>query len=490
MALKTGFPEGFLWGGATAASQVEGAWDEGGKGLDTADCRPAPGHLSTEERRTSEFKEMTSEKLADAVACQDDGDYPFRRGADGYHRWEEDLDLYAEMGLKIYRMSVSWARIFPNGDDVEPNQEGIEYYRRVLEGCRARGMKVFLTMLHYSIPVNLVEKYGGWKNRKLIDLYMRYARVLFENYGDLVDYWLPFNEINAGRFLPFNGVALIRDREEHFDQSVYQALHHQFLASALAVKLGHELVPAAQIGCMVARFCHYAGSCRPEDQLQMLHDDQYTNWFYTDVMARGIYPEYMERYFDLKGIEIDIQPGDLRILSEGTCDFISFSYYFTQVSTVETAWEKTDGNLVVGNKNPYLHASEWGWQEDPLGLRITLNQLWDRYRRPLFVAENGLGAVDVLEADGSVHDPYRIAYLRDHIEAMRDAIIDGVDLLGYTWWGIIDLVSNATMQISKRYGFIYVDANDEGEGTYSRYKKDSFSWYQRCIATNGEDLGA
>lgn len=362
MALRTGFPKGFLWGGATAASQVEGGWNEGGKGLDTADCRPAASRLTTEQRREPAFKEMTSEKIAAAIQCPDAGEYPFRRGSDGYHRWEEDLDLYAEMGLKVYRMSVSWARIFPNGDDVEPNQEGIDYYRRVLEGCRARGMKVFLTMLHYSIPINLVEKYGGWKNRELIDLYLRYARVLFENYGDLVDYWLPFNEMNAGRFLPFNGTALIRDREEHFDQSVYQGLHHQFLASALAVKLGHRLIPGSQIGCMIARFCHYAGSCRPEDQLQMLRDEQYTNWFYTDVMVRGIYPEYMERYFDLKNIEVKMQPGDQQILQKGTADFISFSYYFTQISTVDTAWEKTDGNLVTGSKNPYLTASEWGWQ--------------------------------------------------------------------------------------------------------------------------------
>lgn len=489
MTLRTGFPKDFLWGGATAASQVEGAWNEGGKGLDTADCRLAPAHLRTADRATPDFKRMTSDRLAAAIACEDEGDYPFRWGSDGYHRWEEDLDLYAEMGLKVYRMSVSWARIFPNGDDAEPNQEGIDHYRRVLEGCRARGMKVFLTMLHYSIPVNLVENYGGWKNRKLIDFYLRYARVLFENYGDLVDYWLPFNEMNAGRFLPYCGAALISDREENFDASVYQALHHEFVASALAVKLGHEIIPGSQIGCMIARFCHYAGSCRPEDQLQTLRDEQYTNWFYTDVMARGIYPEYMERFWDLKGIEIKMEPGDEQILAEGTADFISFSYYFTQVSTVDDAWEKTDGNLTIGNKNPYLSTSEWGWQEDPIGLRITLNQIWDRYRKPLFIAENGLGAIDVVEEDGTIHDPYRIAYLKHHIEAMREAIVDGVNLLGYTWWGIIDLVSNGTVQMSKRYGFIYVDADDGGNGTFNRTRKDSFYWYQRCIATNGEDLG-
>ena len=492
--MRNGFPEGFLWGGATAASQVEGGWNEGGKGLDTQDCRPVAPGLSRKEKNSWEHKQMTSAKFARALACGSDFEadgsvnYPFRRGADEYHRWEEDLDLYAELGMKVYRLSVNWSRIYPNGDDPEPNPEGLAYYRAVLEGCRARGMKVFLTMLHYAIPVHLVEAYGGWSNRKVIEFYLRYARTLFTEFGDLVEYWLPFNEMNAGRFNPYNGVALIKDREEDYDQSVFQALHHEFLASAGAVALGHELVPGSKIGCMIARFCHYAATCNPADQLQMLHDEQYTNWFYTDVMARGFYPEYMERYFEEKGIRIAMEPGDAAVLAAGTADFVSFSYYFSQVSTVEEGWEKTDGNLVVASANPYLASSEWGWQQDPTGLRITLNQLWDRYRKPLFVAENGLGAVDVLEADGTVHDPYRIAYLRDHIAAMREAVRDGVDLRGYTMWGIIDLVSCGSIEMSKRYGVIYVDADDEGAGTYDRYRKDSFWWYQKAIANNGKDL--
>lgn len=492
--MRTGFPEDFLWGGATAASQVEGGWNEGGKGLDTQDCRPVVPGLTRSQKNSWEHKQMTSQKFERALACKSDFEadgscnYPFRRGSDEYHRWEEDLDLYAEMGMKVYRLSVNWSRIYPNGDDPEPNQEGIAYYRQVLEGCHARGMKVFLTMLHYAIPTHLVEAYGGWTNRKVIDFYLRYARTLFEEFGDLVDFWLPFNEMNAGRFNPYNGVALIKDREEDYDQSVFQALHHEFLASAQAVSLGHELIPGSKIGCMIARFCHYAATCNPADQLQQLHDEQYTNWFYTDVMVRGYYPEYMERYFSEKGITIQMEPGDAEILAAGTADFVSFSYYFSQVSTVEEGWQKTDGNLVVASANPYLKSSEWGWQQDPTGLRITLNQMYDRYRKPLFIAENGLGAVDVLEEDGSVHDPYRIAYLRDHIAAMREAVIDGVDLLGYTMWGIIDLVSCGSIEMSKRYGVIYVDADDEGNGSYDRYKKDSFYWYQKVIASNGEDL--
>lgn len=486
--MNNGFPADFMWGGATAATQVEGAWNEGGKGLDTGDCRPADPATPRAQRRERPFKEMTPERMEAAIACKDMGIYPFRWGSDQYHRWEEDLDLFAEMGMKVYRMSVSWARIFPNGDDAEPNAEGLAYYRKVMEGCKKRGMKVFLTMLHYSIPVHLLEEYGGWTNRKMVDLYVRYAKTLYENFGDLVDYWLPFNEMNAGRFAPFSGAALIRHEGENFDQVVHQALHHEFLASALAIKLGHEMMPGSKFGCMIARFCHYAGTCSPEDQLQRQHDEQYTNWFYTDVMARGAYPSYMDRYFAMKGVQIEKGPDDDRILREGTADFISFSYYFTQVSTVDAAWEKTDGNLVVASKNPYLPTSEWGWQEDPTGLRITLNQLYDRYQKPLFVSEFGLGATDVLEEDGSVHDEYRIAYLRNHIAAMREAIIDGVDLFGCTIWGIIDLVSNGTIEMTKRYGVIYVDADDAGEGTFDRYKKDSFYWYKHCIETNGEEL--
>lgn len=486
--MRYGFPEGFLWGGATAASQVEGGWNEGGKGLDTQDCRRSVPGLTRQEKNSWKYKQVTSEGFSAALACKTAGEYPFRWGSDQYHRWQEDLDLFAELGMKVYRLSVSWARIYPNGDDAEPNEEGIAYYRALMEGCHARGMKVFLTMLHYAIPVHLVESYGGWSNRAVIDLYCRYARTLYERLGDLVDYWLPFNEMNAGRFNPYNGVALIRDREENYDRSVFQALHHEFIANAKAIALGHEMLSGAKFGCMIARFCHYAATPRPEDQLRLLHDEQYTNWFYTDVMMRGAYPAYMDRFFEAKGIDVRMEPGDEEALLAGVADFAAFSYYFTQVSTTDASWEKTDGNLVVASKNPYLKTSEWGWQQDPAGLRITLNQMWDRYQRPLFVAENGLGATDVLEPDGSVHDPYRIDYLREHVAAMRDAVEDGVELIGYTAWGIVDLVSCGSIEMSKRYGVIYVDADDEGRGTFDRYRKDSFAWYKKCIASNGADL--
>lgn len=486
--MKKGFPKDFLWGGATAASQVEGAYNEGGKGLDSQDCKPQYFNLSREEKNDWKYKQMTSEKYELAKTVEGIANYPFRFGSDQYHRYKEDIALFAEMGMKVYRLSISWARIYPNGDDETPNKEGIAYYHNLFNECHKYGIKIFVTMLHYAVPTHLMDAYGGWKNRKLVEFYTRYAKTLFEEYKDDVDYWLPFNEINAGRFNPYNGCGLIKDREENYDQAVYQSLHHQFVANALTVKMAHEMIPGSKVGCMIARFCHYAATCDPKDQLTQLHDEQYTNWFYTDVMARGAYPSYMERFFEDNGIHIEMEEGDKELLQAYPVDFVAFSYYFTQVSTASEDWEKTDGNLVIANKNPYLESSEWGWQKDPTGLRITLNQVYDRYQKPVFIAENGLGAVDTLEEDGKVHDPYRIDYLRSHIEAMKEAIRDGVDLFGYTMWGIIDLVSCGSIEMSKRYGVIYVDADDEGHGTFDRYKKDSFYWYQKCIASNGEDL--
>ena len=343
-------------------------------------------------------------------------------------------------------------------------------------------------MLHYTIPVHLVTAYGGWKNRKMITFFCRYARTLLEEFGDLVDYWLPFNEINAGKFNPYNGVGLIKEQEEHYEQAVQQCLHHQFIANALTVKMAHELLPGSKVGAMIARFCHYLATPRPEDMMQQIHDEQYGNWFYTDVMARGFYPKYMNRYFEDKQIQIVMEEEDLPILRQYTVDYVAFSYYFSQISTTDEAWEKTDGNLVIAAKNPYLESSEWGWQKDALGLRISLNQIYDRYHLPVFIAENGLGAVDTVEADGAIHDSYRIEYMRDHVKAMKEALRDGVNLIGYTPWGIIDLVSCGSAEMSKRYGVIYVDCDDFGRGTFNRSRKDSFYWYQKCIRSNGEDL--
>ncbi|MBQ2079976.1 MAG: glycoside hydrolase family 1 protein, partial [Erysipelotrichaceae bacterium] len=336
--MKKGFPKDFLWGGATAASQVEGAYNEGGKGLDSQDCQPQYFNLTREEKNDWKYKQMTSEKYELAKTVEGIANYPFRFGSDQYHRYKEDIALFAEMGMKIYRLSISWARIYPNGDDETPNKEGIAYYHNLFNECHKYGIKIFVTMLHYAVPTHLMDAYGGWKNRKLVEFYTRYAKTLFEEYKDDVDYWLPFNEINAGRFNPYNGCGLIKDREENYDQAVYQSLHHQFVANALTVKMAHEMIPGSKVGCMIARFCHYAATCDPKDQLTQLHDEQYTNWFYTDVMARGTYPSYMDRFFEDNGIHIEMKEGDRELLKAYPVDFVAFSYYFTQVSTASEDW--------------------------------------------------------------------------------------------------------------------------------------------------------
>ena len=486
--MRKGFPEDFLWGGAMAASQADGAYDEGGKGLDTQDLRYFDAAWTAEERAMQKNRRINHEKFLKALEDKDNEHYPFRWGIDFYHKYKEDIELFSELGIKILRTSINWARIYPNGDDETPNEEGIQWYIDLFSECHRHGIKVFATILHYNIPVNLVIKYGGWKSRETIGFYVRYAKTLFERLGDLVDYWLPFNEFNAGRFNPYNGVCLIKDEEGDYDNAIFQCLHHQFIANALTIKAGHEILPRSKIGGMIARFTTYPATCKPDDVMQMILDDQYSNWFYLDVMARGEYPAYMDRYFEKAGIHIQMEEGDAQILKENTIDFTAFSYYFSQVSTTSQGWEKTSGNLIMANKNPYLETSEWGWQKDPKGLRITLNQVYDRYQLPVFIAENGLGAKDVLEADDSIHDPYRIDYLKGHIAEMKEAIKDGVDLIGYTMWGFIDLVSCGSMEMSKRYGVIYVDRDDRGHGSNKRYRKDSFYWYKKVIESNGEDL--
>lgn len=486
--MRKGFPKDFLFGGAIAASQAEGAYDQGGKGLDTQDLRYFDAAWTKEERADKKNKRINHEKFQKALIDKDNEHYPFRWGIDFYHTYKDDLKLMEELGLRVFRTSICWARIFPNGDDPEPNEEGIQYYIDLFTECHKRGMKVFATMLHYNIPVNLVLKYGGWKSRKTVDFYVRYAETLFTRLGDLVDFWLPFNEFNAGRFNPYNGVCLIQDEEEDYDNAIFQCLHHQFIANALTVKKAHEIIPNAMVGGMIARFTTYPATCKPEDVMQMIHDDQYSNYFYTDVMVRGFYPEYMDRYFEKCGIHVEMEPGDKEILAENTVDFVAFSYYMSLVSTTDQGWEKTSGNLVTGNKNPYLKSSDWGWQIDPIGLRISLNQMYDRYHIPVFVAENGLGAYDKVDADGKIHDLYRIEYMREHIKQLKEAVMDGVNVLGYTAWGIIDVVSCGPMEMSKRYGVIYVDLDDRGHGTGKRMKKDSFDWYKKCIQSNGEDL--
>ncbi len=482
------FPNGFLWGGATAANQVEGAWNEGGKGMTIQDCLPyrEVGYADF----TKQFA-FSSKDLEEALTAGPDANYPKRHAIDAYHHYKEDIALFAEMGFKVLRISISWARIYTDPRDPEANEEGISFYTDVFKECLKHGIQPLVTLSHYDPPLAIVREYRGWYSREVIDLFVKYARTCFERFGRYVKLWLTFNEVDAMLRHPVTSGGLIEDMfpDMDFQQAIYQAMHHQMVASALAVKIGHELVPDAKIGCMMTKLCFYPYSCRPEDNLSAQARNR-SVYRYTDIQAFGEYPPFLLKEIERKGCRVEMRPEDAKILKEGTVDFISFSYYMTSCMAARTdGLDMAPGNTVNGVKNPYLPSSEWGWQTDPMGLRFSLIELYDRYRRPLFIVENGLGAKDTLAEDGHVHDPYRIEYLKDHAKAMSDAInVDGVDLIGYTWWGCIDLVSESTRQMSKRYGFIYVDVDDYGRGTYKRYRKDSFDYYKRLIASNGQDL--
>ena len=415
--------------------------------------------------------------------------YPARDAIDMYHRYKEDIALFAEMGFKTYRLSIAWSRIFPKGDETEPNEAGLKYYEYLFKECKKYGMEPLVTITHFDCPMYLVEKYGAWRSRELVGFYENLCHVIFNRYKGLVKYWLTFNEINVLLHAPFMGAGLYFEEGEDKDQVKYQAAHHELLASAIATKIAHEVDPENKVGCMLAGGSNYAYTPKPEDVWAARKADR-ENYFFIDVQSRGEYPAYALKEMERKGIELPIQEGDLELLKEHTVDFVSFSYYASRVqSTDPEINEKAPGNLMGGVINPYLESSEWGWQIDPLGLRITLNDLYDRYQKPLFIVENGLGAIDTPDENGYVEDDYRIEYLAEHIKAMKDAVeIDGVDLLGYTTWGCIDLVSAGTGEMKKRYGFIYVDRDNDGNGTLKRTKKKSFDWYKQVIASNGEDL--
>lgn len=462
--MKT-FPEKFLWGGAIAANQVEGAYQEAGKGLSTSDVQPQGVFGPVIER----------------VA----GDHGIKDVAiDFYHRYPEDITLFAEMGFSCLRVSIAWTRIFPNGDEELPNEAGLAFYDRLFDELANQGITPLVTLSHYEMPWGLVKQYGGWGSRKIIGFFERYARTVFTRYQKKVKLWLTFNEINMSLHAPMTGVGL---PETSSKAQVYQAIHHQLVASALAVKACHEIIPDAKIGNMLLGGLVYPLTCKPADVFKALQENR--SWqFFGDVQCRGAYPGYMKRYFRDNAIELDITDADLTALRH-TVDFISFSYYMTGCVTADEELNKqARGNILSMVPNPHLAASEWGWQIDPVGLRTLLNDLWDRYQKPLFIVENGLGAKDKVEADGSIQDDYRISYLNDHLVQVREAIEDGVGIMGYTSWGPIDLVSASKAELSKRYGFIYVDRDDNGNGSLARRRKKSFYWYKKVIASNGACL--
>ncbi|HEL1779337.1 6-phospho-beta-glucosidase [Streptococcus suis] len=480
------FPKGFLWGGATAANQYEGGWNLGGRGPATSDTYIA---VDPDKRKDmSHFGKPVSRADVEFALADQEGLYPKRWGSDFYHRYKEDIALFAEMGFKTFRLSIAWSRIFPKGDELEPNEEGLAFYDAVFDELNKYGIEPLVTLSHYEFPLHLALEYGGWKNRKVIEFFVRYAETVFKRYQGKVKYWLTFNEINILGMVGYLSGGLLFEDGKNDLEAMYQAVHHQFIASSLATKAAHEIDPENKVGCMLARMENYAATCNPDDVLAALKKDQ-ENLFYTDVQVRGAYPSYMKRFFKENNIQVVFEPGDEAILKQYPVDFMSFSYYMTSITRALPDKDKaTAGNLILGEANPYLEASDWGWQIDPVGLRITLNKLYDRYQVPLFIVENGLGALDKVEADGSIEDGYRIAYLEKHIQQMYEAIEDGVELMGYTPWGCIDLVSASTSEMSKRYGFIYVDADDQGKGSFDRSRKASFYWYKDVIASNGASV--
>ena len=465
-----------LWGGATAASQYEGGFTLE-KGLDTQDCRP---YLPRTSNATEETRLLTKEKIEEAKNKASKQYYPFRNGTKGFEHLEEDIEYFAELGLDLYRFSISWSRLFPKVIEEEPSEEGVAYYDKVFQLLTEKKIKIFLTLNHYAMPIYLVEQYGGWKARECIDHFLHFATFVFERWGHLVEYWLPFNEINAGYFSPYNGVGLLKGKNGYQLSDVFQALHHQFVASAKTIQLARKMNLPGRFGSMIACFCYYPLTSKPEDNLKLVFEEQMNQWYCMDILSKGEYPYYAETFFKNKNIVLQITEEDRKLLKENTCDFVSISFYTSSVITVDEA-DKTAGNLVVSTKNPYLKASEWGWQIDPVGLRTSLHRVYERYGKPVIVSENGLGARDVLTEKHQIHDDYRIEYMKSYYEQAQLALEDGVPLEAFIAWGIVDIVSAGSCEMDKRYGVIYVDADNHGNGSYARYKKDSFYWYKEFI---------
>ena len=462
-------PENFLWGGATAANQYEGGWDEDGRGPSIADV--LTGGSVDKERRLTPPAPLPEEF------------YPNHQATDFYHHWKEDIALFAEMGFKVYRFSISWSRVFPNGDEETPNEEGLKFYDNVIDELRKYNIEPLITISHYENPLHLSLEYGGWKNRKMIDFYLRFAKVLFERYKGKVKYWIVSNQVNLVPAVQFGSLGIYEDQSEHMEELMYQAVHHQFVAGARVIQLAREVDPDAHMGTMVADGTFYPATCKPQDVILTMKKNR-MQYYFTDVQLRGEYPGYALRYFKDNDIHLNIQEQDKKLLKTYTMDFLAVSYYYSKI--VDS--DKNTMKPFDGEQNPFLKPTPWEWRADPLGLYNCLSQYWDRYEKPLMIAENGLGALDVVEEDGGIHDTYRIEYLRQHIIQVQECRKDGVDILAYLSWAPIDMVSSSSAEMSKRYGYIYVDLDDYGKGSGKRLKKDSFYWYQHVIKTNGKEL--
>lgn len=466
------FPDNFLWGAAVAANQVEGAFNIDGKGLSTADCMTIGSRESKREYTDGIIKGKI---------------YPSHNAVDFYQRYKEDVALMKEVGLKSFRTSINWTRIYPNGDDKLPNDAGLKFYEDLFTELKANGIEPIVTLSHYETPYHLVKEYGSWQNKKMIDFFIKYCQTVFEKYKGLVKYWLTFNEINGMNMSIQPSTGIKCSFGENDWQKTFKCAHNMFVASAKAVKLAHEIDPNNKVGMMMVYVPAYPETCKPLDQIATMKNMD-LNYIYSDVMVRGYYSNKALKFFKQQNIQLDINDQDEQVLKEGKVDFIGFSYYNTVVASNSDNSNDAIGNMSKGNRNPYLQNSEWGWSIDPVGLRLALNNLYDRYQLPLIIVENGLGAVDTFE-DGKVHDDYRISYLSKHLAEVKKAITeDGVECFGYTTWSFLDLVSMGTGEFKKRYGLVYVDCDEQGNGSLDRYKKDSFYWYKDIISNNGEKL--
>lgn len=471
--------EDFLWGGAVAAHQLEGGWQEGGKGISIADVMTA-GDYKTKRRITDGVLEGEN--------------YPNHDAIDFYGHYKEDIKLFAEMGFKCFRTSIAWTRIYPTGEEDQPNEEGLKFYDDLFDTCLQYGIEPVVTLSHFEMPFALVKKYGGFRSRKCIDAFVKLSETCFKRYKDKVKYWMTFNEINNQAsydddWAPFTNSGIVYKNGENKEAVMYQAAHYELVASAKVIEIGHKINPDFQIGCMIAMTPIYPYSCNPKDMMMALSGMQKRFWF-ADVHVRGEYPKYILKYLERKNIKLDNTEEDKEILKKGCVDYIAFSYYMSFVVKATDNNPDYDYHEEIAKvDNPYIKKTDWGWAVDPEGLRWSLNWLYDRYQLPLFIVENGMGAYDKVEENGEIHDPYRIDYLKEHIEAMKKCVDDdGVDLMGYTPWGCIDLVSAGTGEMEKRYGFIYVDKDNQGKGTLERKKKDSFDWFKKVISSNGENL--
>lgn len=481
--VRKGFPEHFLWGGGVAACQIEGAYDVDGRGLSTSDVQAYdPDNI---KKKSIIDPEGGGTRASILKAAADTSDiYPKRRGIDFYHTYKEDLALLKEMGFTCFRTSICWTRIFPNGDEELPNEKGLKFYDNLIDEIIKNGMEPIITIYHYDMPLKLALENKGFTSRKTVDAFMKYARTILERYKDKVKYWIVFNQINCSGFIRLGGIGVCDDDFENMEEATYQAVHNQLVASALVKKAALEINPDMMIGIMNGDGPTYPATCRPADMNLNYRVDRLNNFYYTDVAFFGEYPEYIKRYFNEHGVNLVMEEGDEEILKNYTMDFFATAYYSTMI--VDS--DKHEYKPSSMEQNPYLTPTRWDWRADPVGFYYSLNRYWDRYHKPIIVAENGLGMVDTLTEDKKVHDEGRIEFLRDHIYQMRESIKDGVDIIAYCAWGPIDIVSSSTGEMDKRYGFIYVDLDNFGKGSGERIKKDSFEWYKKVIASNGEDL--